>query len=116
MTRAISVGVGALTCGIPDVAGVYSYTPCLLLRSPINLVVGQVLRHSLVRLDLGDGGSEGGLPMVHMADGAYIAVRQFTQSTRRLIVGAGGPKSWNDPGTGLRLRDLLPEPDINVAP
>lgn len=116
MTWTVGVGVGALTCGIPDMAGVDSYAPRLLLRSPVYLVVGQVLCHALVRLDLGDGGSEGGLPMVHMADGAYIAVRQVTQSACRFITRICGKKPWHDTDTGLCLRDPLPDHSVTMAP
>lgn len=78
MTRTVGVGVGALRRGVADVTRIDGDPSRLLLGRPIDLVVGQVLRQALLRLDLGNGSRERCLAMVHMPDGAHIAVWPLT--------------------------------------
>src|ERR687898_971963 len=77
--RAVHVGVVAVLGGVLLVGGGYGYAPLALLGGVVYLIkshlaVGGVVGHALGQ-NAGDGGGEGGLAVVHVADGADVEVR-----------------------------------------
>ena len=72
---AVHVGVVTLVGLVLDVGRVDGDSPLFLLGGTVDLVVGLGLGHPLGGQHVGDGGSEGGLAVVNVADGADVDVR-----------------------------------------
>ncbi|EAQ75389.1 ISxac3 transposase [Synechococcus sp. WH 5701] len=75
VTRAVDVGVVTVFCFVLDVGRVDRDAPLLLFRSTIDVVVGLGLGLAKGSQHVGDGGSEGGLAVVDVPDGADVDVR-----------------------------------------
>lgn len=78
MPRTVRMRIGSFRGGVANVAGVYSDTTRLLLRRPIDLIVGHVVCQTLFRLNFGDSRSQRSLAVIHMSYGAHITVWPVT--------------------------------------
>ncbi len=85
MTRAVDVGVVAVTGLVLDVSGRDGDTTSTLLRSLVDGSIVDELAGTLSLVEgLGDSSSEGGLSVVDVSDGTNVHVRLGTLELARL--------------------------------
>ena len=74
VARAVNVRIVTMLGLILDVSGIDCDTPCLLFGSGVDLVVLLLVREALGSAVHGDRSGQGGLAVVHVADGTDVYV------------------------------------------